>query len=304
MQLAADTVGGTFHITGVQVHHAAQTVAELGTGGSQSLSGSVGRGSGSGHHALRQGRVCTQGHDGKVGHHTAAHDKGSTPDKVGPGAGLQTTHIHVHRGSTGNDKAAGRHGKVKVHGNHAGTGVNHSGGGHTHQNQQVHESHDNAGHTIVAFLQELGNGEHAALQQHGQEGEGHNHQNDGGKPFIASDSQTQPVGGLTAHTHELLRGNVGSQQGETHEPPAQATAGQEVVGSALFLLLFSGFGRVAGFPDTQTDYTHHNHAEDNHFPQGKHVLRRGGNGGLLGHGAATHERKRAQHCQYVFHKIH
>ncbi len=69
----------------------------------------------------------------------------------------------------------------------------------------------------------------------GQKDKGHHDQSDGGHPFIARDGQADVVGRLPRHADELLGGNVGGDEGETDQPPAQAASGEEV-GLAVLLV--------------------------------------------------------------------
>ena len=55
------------------------------------------------------------------------------------------------------------------------------------------------------------------------------HQRDSGQPFIPGNGHAHPVGRFSGHPHKLFRGNVGGNQGETHQPPGQTAAGKEIV---------------------------------------------------------------------------
>ena len=161
----------------------------------------------------------------------------------------------------------------KEYGNHLGPGINDAGGRHAHQNKQRGNSHQGTRRSIIALFQEFRNGVHTAFQQFGKEAESHDHQRNGGQPFIPGNRHAHPVGGLAGHAHELFRGNVGGNQRKADEPPGQAAAGQEIVGSTLRLLLFLRLLRITALPDTQGNDAHDHHAEQNDFRHGKRCRR-------------------------------
>ena len=236
MELAAHGIHAAGRIAGVEFKEARHPVPEAVRGISQGSDRCAGIGGGGLHQMVRVRTA--QRHQGKICHHAAAYNQGSAPEQVRPGAGFQTAHEHVYRSTEGNDDAAhgdvaevNAHGSVprKEHGDNLGAGVNHARSRHAHQNQQRSNGHQGTRQRIIAVFQEFGNGVYTALQQLGKEAEGHDYQRDGGQPFIPRDRHANPVGGLAGHPHKLFRGNVGGDQGETHQPPGQAAAGQEVV---------------------------------------------------------------------------
>ena len=272
VQLAADAVDAVLHGTGIEVPEAVEAIRESVAGGSEGIAGVVSRAGSGINDGLGQGVHATQGRNGVVSHHTAAYDECCAPDQVRPSAGLEAADKHVDRSADGHDDAARGEAEVKVDGNDGGTRIDHRSGGNTDQDEQVDNSHRDTRDAVETLLQELRNGVHTALEEHGQEGESHNDEHDGRQPFITRNGEAQPVRCLAAHAHELLRGNVRRQQGETHQPPAETATGQEVIRRAVpaaFLLLVSS----AGLPDAQADDTDDHHAEDNHLPKREGILR-------------------------------
>src|SRR5450759_4798173 len=87
------------------------------------------------------------------------------------------------------------------------------------------DGHDRAGEGIEAVLEELGHRVDAAAQEGGQEDERHHDQRDGRHPLVARDGEAEPVGGLPAHAHELLGGDVAAMSENPishHERPRPA----------------------------------------------------------------------------------
>ena len=236
VQLAAHGIYTAGRVTGVQLkkarHPMPEAVRRIPQGGN--------RRAGIGGGGLNQMvRVCAaELRQGKIGYHAAAHNQGGAPEQVRPGAGFQPAHEHVYRGAEGNDNAAdgdvaevNAHGRVsrEEHGDHLGAGVNHARSRHAYQNQQRGNGHQGTGQRVIPVFQEFGNRIYAAFQQLGKETEGYNHQRDCGQPFIPGDGHAHPVGRFAGHPHKLFRGNVGGNQGETHQPPGQTAAGKEIV---------------------------------------------------------------------------
>ena len=232
----------------------------------------VRRGDGGGvNHAGAAGGIrihAAEGREGEVGDDAAADEQAGTPDEVRPSAGFQTADVDVDGGADGDDDAACGHGEVKVDGDDGRAGVDDGGGGHADEDEQVGDGHCHSGNAVEALFQELRDGEDAALEQHRQEGEGDDDEHDGGQPFIAGDGDAQPVGCLSAHADELLGGDVGGEQGEAHEPPAQAAAGEEVVRGSAFLVVavVALFIAGTGLPDAEADDADDDDAEDDHLP--------------------------------------
>ena len=268
MQLAAHSVHAAGRIPGIKFKETRYPVPEAVGRIPQGSHRSPGIGGCGLHQVIR---ICSaQGHQGKIGHYAAAYNQGGAPEQVRPGTGLQTAHEYIHGTAECDDDAADgniakvdTHGAVagKEYGNHLGPGVNNAGGRHAHQNQERSNSHQGTCRSIIALFQEFRNGIHPAFQQFGKETESHDHQRNGGQPFITGNRHAHPVGGLAGHAHKLLRGNIGGNQGKADEPPGQAAAGQEIVGSALCFLFFFRLLRITALPDTQSNDTYDHHTE-------------------------------------------
>ena len=180
----------------------------------------------------------TQCTEGKNHDESAADDQGAALDEVGPGAGLETAGGDVEHGDDPDDQGA--HGQADGIPGLGRQGADRQGPGVGDRAQEQHideeggHRHHDARRGIEPHLQKLRHGVNPGPKEVRKEGEADHDEGDGGHPFVAGDGQANMAGGVAAHPDELLRRDVGGDQGKPDQPPAQTASGQKVILAALF----------------------------------------------------------------------
>ncbi len=100
---------------------------------------------------------------------------------------------------------------------------------------------------VVALAQELGDGEDAALDHHGEQEFADDDERRGGHEFVGGHGDARGVG-RAGHADELFGRNVGGDERGAHGPPRQRVAGQKIVARGFLPAVF-----VAREEKSQTD---------------------------------------------------
>ena len=208
-----------------------------------------------------------QNRQGEKEHDRPACDERRALQQIGPGTRLEAAGKHVDRRQRADDPAADRdvpqiiagHGHaLEIARDDLGSRINDRGGRHADQDDQRGNRHDQAGKRVVAVLEKLRNRVDAAAEERGQEDKGHHDERDGGHPLVTGDRHAQPVGCLATHSHELLGRDIGGDQRESHQPPGQAAARQEVILGPVFAVRLL----PRALPQPNGDNGHHEDDED------------------------------------------
>ena len=171
-----------------------------------------------------------------------AEDQRAALNQVGPGARLQSAGRHVHHRNKANHQSGFRHRNIVAHLARHRVDRQRPGVGDRAQQNHVDEKcrhrHDRPRRGIVADFQKLRHRIDARPQEVRQKGKSHDHERYRRHPFVAGNRQADVAGRVAAHAHQLLRGNISGNQGESDQPPFQAPAGQEVVFTGLLVPAF------------------------------------------------------------------
>ena len=202
--------------------------------------------------------------DGEVGNHAATHDEGCALDEVCPCAGLEATEEHVgtrnhrHDNATGGEVNRNTKGIEKLE-HHERTCVGHADERSHNQDANHGDGHQGASHMVVAHFQEFRHRGDASLQEVGEHAEGHDHERDGSNPFPRGARDAFKTSTLTRHADELFGRDVGGNQREADEPPAQTTTSEEVIFGIFFAFRLLA---TAALKEADKEYTRDKAKED------------------------------------------
>ena len=97
------------------------------------------------------------------------------------------------------------------------------------------EDGEGQSHTVVvAFAEELGDGEYLAVEHHWQQELADDHERDGGHHLVGCDGDAVAEA-RARHADKLFGGDVGGDERGAHGPPCEGVAGEEVVVGGFFL---------------------------------------------------------------------
>ena len=192
---------------------------------------------------------------------SAAHDEAGTPDEVGPSAGLETARENIGRRENADEPATGHEITEEgcacvVTGNEFRTAEDHRGGRHDHEDKNREKRHGETRGEAEAVFEEFRNRVDAGAEEAGQKEKRHQHERDGGHPFVGRHGHSQPVRGRAGHADELLRRDIRGDQRKADEPPSETATGEEVAAGAGTLATF-----IAGFPDAKRNHADYGDGE-------------------------------------------
>ena len=203
----------------------------------------------------------------------AAKDKPRSPDEIGPCAGLETTRKNIGRREDSDEPATGhqipqdRQTRV-ISRDELRTAENDGCGRDHHQHKYCQKCHDDACREAEAVFEEFRNRVNSGAQKPRKEEKCHQHQRDRRHPLIRRYGHAKPICGRAGHSHKLLGGDIGRDEGEAHQPPGEAPTGKKVAARTALL----GAAFIAGLPDAKRDHTNNGDGKEGEFKDQIHGI--------------------------------